>query len=364
MIPAKKTTHKSLTRHRPTANLSARTFCSYIVALVFAIAFSAVASSLSQTGRLVNIDLSQKGISESYLMFSKTEAGRGYLVARRDSTLRRSRRTVRGESWELSSFSNGHSARGSAEKGEGPVHWLLRSDAQRTVFLVPVSCVKARDYVFAYNFVAREYEDLELPTAKWTQLFVNRIYQGLYLRLDLPRDLRKKDGGSGVLREICSVRDSEMTVVDTAFHAETRVYADCVANGVFPALKTAPPVLQWLDAQSPTKERILLLGSAEPFEVSLLPLPVSLDALFELVYGKTPTTITDERYVRWQVHGMDAASTDVFDADVQKRFNEDYEAHKSAFEAALKVHQAVRADVTLAAGIVQHGKRRVGVLAE
>ena len=315
--------------------LFSRSFVSYWMALTVAIVLSVVGNSLSKTARLTDRNLSHKGFPESYLMFSKSRPNRGYLVDRRDSTIRRGRRNLRGEAWEVETARN--------PRGDVPTRWLLRSESGRTVFAVPVSLIDDWDYPFAYRFVAEEFKELGLPEVKWTQWYVNRVYHGLYLLVELPFDPTKGDEGEKVRREVCSVRGNRMMVVDTAFRAETRLYAECIENGIFPQLSRPSAALAWLDSRRPTAERMFLLDRYVQGGVSLLPLPVSLDDLFQAFYGDKLVAIFDERYSRWKyLAAWSVPVSTPFDRQQQERFKTEFDEYKSNFAAALRVHETVR----------------------
>ncbi len=284
--------------------------------------------------RLPNLELSAAGIPDSYLMLSKGPAERGYLVDRRDSTIRRSRANYPGKRWNVERF---------AGSSTGPEHWLLRSKRFGTVFFVPVEEVPDLDYPFFYGFVRGQLEDHELPSVGWTQLFVNRVYSGLYLRVDLPVDPRKKDGRSGLLRELLMVRGDRMTLVDTRFNSDGRLYAECVSNGVFPELREPPPALSWLARRAGTAETTFLLNSAEPFDVTLLPLPVSLAGLFEKLHRAPLEPTVDQRLGEWMapVAAGSIAAEAPFDEDLRRRMEEDLAEYRSSLGAALRAHLAL-----------------------
>ena len=156
-----------------------------LAAAVLAVVILAPRSSVD---RLYNLDLENPGISDTYLILHRREADRCFVADRRDATVRRSDDQQPGRKWQCYRM---------AGAGAEPPSWLLQSKRKKkgTVFLVPVSDVPDWSYPFLYGFVREQREELELPQVEWTQLFVSRLYQGLYLRVALPFDLRVKDGG-------------------------------------------------------------------------------------------------------------------------------------------------------------------------
>jgi hypothetical protein len=168
--------------------------------------------------------------------------------------------------------------------------------------LVPAFDVQDWAYPFLYDFVSRHRGGLQLPQVSWTHLYTDRIYRGLYLRVALPFDKRKKDGGSGILRELLVVRGDELFSVNTRFIESRELHASAVADGVFLNLAPPPPALAWLARRAPTAGTTFLLSNLTPREISLLPLPVSLPELYELKYERMPLTFRDNRYRQWS-HG-------------------------------------------------------------
>jgi len=140
--------------------------------------------------------------SRGWRVFSRSQTDRCRVVDRRDATMRRydSRRPGR----------NRDCLRLPGRNGDAQAHtWLVRSKrkGEGTAFFVPVQDVRDWTYPFLYGFVRDSRGEIDLPKVEWTQLFVDRLYQGLYLRVALPFDLRRKDGGSGTLRELLTIRE-------------------------------------------------------------------------------------------------------------------------------------------------------------
>jgi hypothetical protein len=173
-----------------------------------------------------------------------------------------------------------------------------KREGKGTVFLVPASRVEDWSYPFFYEVARAKDPDADLPLVEWTQLYVSRLYQGLYLRVDLPFDLRKKDGGIGVLREVVSISGDSASIVDTRFDDAPGIYADAVAAGVFPKLEMPSGPIAWLAEHASTRGTTFLMSNAGHSEVSLLPLPVWLPELFKERYGRSAKTFRDRRFER------------------------------------------------------------------
>lgn len=298
----------------------------------------------SRGRRLANLDLTGSGIGDTFLMLSRSHADRCRLADRRESTLRRSDPRQPGQSWEC--------LRLSARDGGGQAHpWLVRSKrrGRGTALFVPVRDVRDWTYPFLYGFVREHREELELPAVAWTQLFVNRLYQGLYLRVNLPFDLRRKDGGSGVLRELLTVRDGRLTAVDTRFNAAGSLYAAVLEAGSFPEPVPPPAELAWLAQRCPTPGTTFLMSNVAPHALSLLPLPVSLPDLYAAKQGHSPRAFEDPRLRLWTRDARRSGGAG------QPSFPETAVAElRSAFERhALSLSRAMRADAELHQSLAQ-----------
>jgi hypothetical protein len=297
---------------------------------------AAATAALLPQGRTSNVDLRVEGISNTFLMLSKTRPERGYLVDRRDSTVRRSRKNFPGSSYRVTRSA------GEAVPGHLP-HWLLRSKRLGTVLLVPVEVVADRSLPFAYDFVRRERPELDLPRVRWTQLHVNRVYRGLYLRVELPRDPRKRDGRQGPLRELFLVRGDELRCVDTRFDPAARRQVEAIAAGRFPSLDPPDPVLAWLSLRASDGGMTFLLSGEEPGTLTALPLPLSLSDEAERHLATLPVT-RDERHRRW-TQAVESAAPQAerlpFDGEPRERFEREAVVHAEALGRALSIHELI-----------------------
>ncbi|HXV63083.1 MAG TPA: hypothetical protein VEK15_20450 [Vicinamibacteria bacterium] len=316
--------------HATLASLTSRGASVFWLALLVAIGVAVTREPRSETARVSNLYLVPGAFPDTYLMLSKTDEGRGHLLARRDSSFRRGRENVPGKGWYVDRF-------GAAPDEGIPDHWLLRSKRQGTMILVPVEAVEDWTYPFVYELVSRQFPQLALPWATWTELFVNRVYRGLHLRVSLPFDPRKKDGGSGILRELVTVRGDALTAVDTRFNPDARLYIDLIAESRFPRVAPPPPVLAWLESRRPFDETLFLLSNVEPFDLSLFPLPVSLEELAHKLHRTPLRTVQDERH-RSLATG-DTSNPPPFD---EEWLDDAFQNYRERFCSALKSHHAAQ----------------------
>ncbi len=305
------------------------------VALAVCLVLVPLAHERSRSQRLSNLDLGQPGFPARYLVFDQTRRDRCFVVDRRDSTMRRKDRGQPGRKWDCRSF----------RTRSGETAWLLRSKriGEGTVFLVPAADVSDWAYPFLYDFVRARHPELDLPWVSWVELYSDRIYQGLWLWVGLPFDKRKKDGGSGVLREVLTVRGDELTAVTTRFTDTRNLFVEAVASSTFPQLEPPPPPLAWLARRAPTADTTLVLSSGQPPRVSLLPLPVSLSELYAAVNGSPAPAFRDERHLDWSRGAWRdlAPSEPPFDEVERRRLASEFEQYASRLRAALRVQAAV-----------------------
>lgn len=311
-----------------------------VVALVLVSALVAVVSPRSIGHRLSNLELENAGFSDTYLISSKSEPDKVYVLNRRDSSVRRSDRKLPGRKWNVFRF-------GGEADASLPDTWLVQSKrkGKGTVLFVPLINVKDWSYPFLYKFVRTHRKELNLPNVEWTQLFVNRIYQGLYLKVALPFDARKKDGGSGILRELLTVRDNRLTYINTRFDDTGGLYTSSVAEGLFPTLEAPAPTLAWLSQRCPVVGSTFLMSARSPYEISLLPLPVSLPDQFQTKNGRLPGGFEDDRIRQWttQVRRAQRRNPSPFSeaevAALKTEFGQYAESFRNALRAQGALHE-------------------------
>jgi hypothetical protein len=321
--------------------LFSRGFLVFWGALALALVLAFAHLELSGNARLSNLDLTRSGFPDYYLMFNKTRADSGYLVNRRQSTIRRSRSNYKGKPWEINRF-------GADPKTGTRDYWQLFSDATGTVIFVPAEAVSDWKYPFYYGFVRREQKELRLPLVTWSQLYVNRVYKGLYLRMDLPFDRRKKEGRKGLRRELLIVRGDRMTLVNTRFNPDSRLYAELysffgIRYSGFPELVKPSPALAWLASRNPATGKMFLLSNKEPYNVTLLPLPVSIDEIYEKMFGAPPAPMFDERFRRWTEGDWTRGdfSLPPFTGALRARFDKEFVEYVKNMRVALAANRYV-----------------------
>jgi hypothetical protein len=284
------------------------------------------------TERVYNLDLANPGIGDTYLIPHRSEPDRCFVVARRDATMRRSDDNQPGRKWQCYRM---------AGEADGSPSWLVRSKrkGKGAVLLVPVSDVRDWSYPFLYAFVREHRSELELPKVEWTQLFVNRLYEGLYLRVSLPFDLRKKDGGSGVLREVISVEGAGLSVINTRFEEVRASFNEAIAVAVPPVLSPQPGALVWLALANDAPEVSFLMSPTPPHSLRLLPLPISLPRLYALHSGRDPVRFEDERYRGWETgwKPRGSAARQPFASAEAAAMKAAFDVYRSSFLRALSV---------------------------
>ena len=113
-----------------------RIFWAIALMISLAILLALILHPWSPTVRLANLDLEDTGLQTTYLMFSKSNPGRGYVVNRRDSTMRRGDRKQPGRKWDLDRIPGREGA---------PDAWLVKNKnkGKGTVFYVPARCSRS-----------------------------------------------------------------------------------------------------------------------------------------------------------------------------------------------------------------------------
>ena len=306
------------------------------VGLLVAIALTMLVPSDSTVSRVGNLRLDDAVFRDTYLVMHRQESDRCFVVNRRDATIRRSNDKQPGRKWRC--------FRIEGTTAKSPPTWLVQSkrEGKGTVFFVPASQVEDWSYPFFYEVARAEDPGVDLPLVEWTQLYVSRLYQGLFLRVDLPFDLRKKDGGSGILREVLSVSGDSVSIVDTRFDDAPGVYSDAVAAGVFPELKTPRSPIAWLAEHASSRGVTFLMSNAGRPEVSLLPLPIWLPELFKERYGRSAKTFRDRRFKKltdgaWRQEGEDSSQW-----RSQPKLRKAFAAYEKALRHAFQVDGLAR----------------------
>ena len=297
--------------------LDARQFWQPALALLTATALVVLVLPDSRANRLSTLDLEETGFDELYIQFLDADRTRASIVARSLTTLRRGEIPSLAPEWAMVRLS-----------GDG---WLARSPDEGVVFFVPVTDVSDWIYPFIYSFVRERRRGLELPRVEWTTLYVDRLYQGLFLRVKLPFD---RPDAAPPRRELLAIEAGRVTQIDTWFEPTTsglELLAD---------LEIDPPhaSLAWLSALRSETETLLIL-SRRPAELGLMPLPVSVPQLFTSAYGAEPTFHDDEQASRlnatWRA---ELADTTYLAEQELESLDSEFEEYRALFLSALRIH--------------------------
>ena len=312
-----------VSEHTRMPKLDAKQSWQPALALLAATALVVLVLPDSRANRLSTLDLEEAGFDELYIQFVDSDRTRASIVARGLTTVRRG---------ELASVEPEWSMERLGEEG-----WLARSPDEGVVFFVPVSEVSDWIYPFIYSFVRERRRGLELPRVEWTTLHVDRLYQGLFLRVALPFD---RPDGAPPRRELLTVEEGRVAQLDTWFE-EPASGLDMLAE-----LEIDPPhaSLAWLAALRSETATVLLL-SRRPLELALLPLPVSVTRLFSVAHGAEPTFTEDDRAARWNDSWRAGlADTPLFAEEEESDFESGFEEYRALFLSALRIHGEFHGD--------------------
>lgn len=275
-----------------TMSISLRTFWPSLLALAVALGVVIAADAWMPAHRAARLDLRASDLPETFIMHSKNSDDRGFVVGRRSSTMRRSDRKLAGVTWRL--------ARIPPRVPGGREGWMTQSKRQGkgTALYLPFDQIEDWSWPLIHGFVRQQRPDLALPEVRWTQLYVDRAYRGLYLQITLPFDPRSADGRVGPLRDLLALDAGRMCRMTTRLSDERGVWDTGVATGVFPTVQPADPLVRWLSATSPASDTTLVLSAGpggKPLNAAAMPMPVSLPAVFAQLHGRRPATHLDVR---------------------------------------------------------------------
>jgi len=286
------------------------------LALVLAAVVIVLVEPDSRANRISTLDLEETGFDELYIQFLDAERRTASIVERGATTIRRGETSSETPAWSIERL-----------RGDG---WLARAPDEGVVFFVPVTDVSDWIYPFIYSFVRERRRGLELPAAEWTTLYVDRLYQGLFLRVKLPFDRP----GAPARRELLAVESDRVAQIDTWFEPTTNGLDLAAALEVEPRHGS----LAWLSAlRSETSTSLIL--SRRPLELALMPLPVSLPALFTAARGEDPTFRGNEQASRWNDSWRASVADTTFLGEIEMEALEpDFEEYRALFLSALRIH--------------------------
>lgn len=272
----------------------------------------------SGANRLSTLDVEDAGFDEQYLQFLDADRTRASIVDRGATTVRRGELPTSATEWSIDPL-----------RGDGG--WLARSPDEGVQFFVPVSEVPDWTYPLIYSFVRERRRGLELPATEWTALYVDRLYQGLFLRVTLPFDRAE----APARRELLTVQADRMASVDTWF--EPTSGGDDVPSEL--DVEYAHGSLAWLASLSSDTTSQFILSRA-PLEVTLMPLPVPVPTLFTAAYGAGPSFRADENASRWNQDWRAALPDTTYLAEVELEDLESaFAEYRDVFLTALRVHE-------------------------
>jgi hypothetical protein len=300
---------------------SPRSLAAAALALVAAVVLVRVAGGRSDASRLTDLDVGSSEIPSLYVRLDERQPGRCYITDRQGSTTRRSDDPRAGRPGEL--------VRGEVEPGSLDP-WMIRSKREGTFLLVPAFDVYDWAFPYAYRFARDRRQAEELPSVEWVRLYLNRIYQGVYLKIELPAD---RQGGGALLPELLIASGARIACTDIRLDETCRIYPDLVAQGRLPSTRPPSEDVRWLFSLSPVDERMLVVEPEEPFHASWLPLPVSFRETYRRITGRELQWTSDERALRWTRTDGDASPS-----SGRADLDSGWPAYRERLEAALRVH--------------------------
>lgn len=296
--------------------IDVRTLWPAVLALATAMALIVFVRPDSRANRISTLDLEETGFEELYIQFLDSDRTRASIVSRGVTTIRRGEIPSYASEWSMERLG-----------GDG---WFARSPDEGVVFFIPVSEVSDWIYPFIYSFVRERRKGLELPPAEWTTLHVDRLYQGLFLRVKLPFDRPEAQ----TRRELVTVESNRLASVDTWFEPATGV-PDMPADLEVDA---SHPSLSWLSSLRSETASLFIL-SRRPLELTLMPLPVSLPTLFAAAYGVDPAFDEDEQAVRWNDSWRATVADTTYLGEAEMRsLTSEFDEYRALFLAALRIH--------------------------
>ena len=297
----------------------------------------------SRANRVSTLDLGEDGFRDLYIQHRDREHTKVTIGDRGETTLKRGELPSLAPEWTIRRVSR-------ADESEPPYAWLARSQARGAVFFLPVTQVSDWIYPYLYGFVRQRRKGIELPPVEWANVFLDRVYQGLYLRVALPFDRTGRRR-----RELVLIRDEEMMRVDTWFEPPQERYAELFPDAELPELEPPAPALMWLSAFLSADESSVVLAASPPYEAKLMPLPIQTPSLYAAVHGRPPQFVTDTRVLRWDESWRPAVSESRFLRDVEMvDLSSGFEDYRASFVRALRAHGELHGNLEEVRAMLPH----------
>lgn len=301
-------------------------------AMVAATLVALVAMSNSSTIRISTLDLGEQGFRDVYIQHVDRDRTTVTIGDRGDTTLKRGELASSNPEWSF--------RRVDSRDDSAPPHtWLARSETRGAVFFLPVTEISDWVYPYIYGFVRERRKGIELPRVEWTNVFLDRVYQGHYLRVALPFDRTGTTENPIRRRELVFIRGEEIMRVDTWFEPIQERYGELFPDAELPALEAPNSGLMGLSALISSTESSILLAASPPYEAKLMPLPIAMPSLYAAVHGRAAEFATDARVIDWNESWRPAVSEAQFlrepeAADLESDFTE----YRASFLQALRAH--------------------------
>ncbi len=295
--------HTPMTAIQP---IRARDLLAPLVAVGLALILALLVAPTRSAGRVANLSVTSSLLPHAYVMRHRSESDMGYLVERRSSTLRRDRAGQAGRKRRVEKVP--------ANVADVRATWLLRSRLLGTVIFVPVEAVPDWSLPYVHAWLRDEMPGAYLPEVRWVQLHIDRVYQGVYLKVALPVDLRKKEGGSGNLQSILETDGRRVSRLNTRFEDAPGGFMEELAAGPVPIPRLPLPVIAWLAAMYNLPVKTFIMTAERPRGLYIMPLPVALGPIFERARGRRPAHVEDERFKRW-IEAAAVSSDSPFDSE-------------------------------------------------
>jgi hypothetical protein len=247
---------------------------------------AALLASRTRLAQFAELRVPEGSFTETYVQMD-AGATRCVVTDRTGTTQKRSERGVPKPKWDCR-------LAGGEEEPVG----LVAVDGKRPSYLF-VPFTRVSDLVYPLAFEAlRGADDLPIPAIAWTSFYLNRQYQGLHLKIELPGRLFATKNDLGEV-ELLALSEGALLCLDRKLRPTCPVYTDLIASGVFPQPRRSE-ALDFLDAlltRAGQRSRAYMLSNQRGAILEPFPVPV---ALGELLAPSSPR-YSDARYRSWQL---------------------------------------------------------------